>query len=193
LSRISGGAGIPKWLWKTVPGSISIVVRPGDYEHDVLYGVVAHEMVHAWNAQNHQNDRDYHGPAFTNKLHQIQQKTSIKIPAFDVVFDVTDQKPKEVGFLSGATPRGEKALVLFSGSFFSLAQNIAMATTLCDRFVENGWKWACIGMAKTTLANRIAVSRELKSVSKNMKAMETLADLNAQRIYAQAGGNPDFS
>lgn len=193
LSKISGNRGIPRFMWKTVPGSINIVVRPGNYEHDVLYGVIAHEMVHAWNAQNNQNDPNYHGPAFTNKLHEIQRKTNIKIPAFDVVTDVTDEKPKDVGFLAGVTPRGDKALVLFSANFFSLTQNIALGTTMCDRFVEGGWKWACIGMAKTIMANHMTVTRDFKSLAKNMKAPKTFANLNAQRIYAQSGANPDFS
>jgi len=177
---------------RTVPGSIRVVISPHTYEHDVLVGLVAHEMVHVWCAHNNSHERDMHGVWFMSKLREVQRKAGFTIPLTHNTEDDEHGAPREVAFIAGVR-NGQRGVSLLSKTSASKPDSLMVAQAICIAQVEKGgYAWAAYGMCKTPLANTLPVSRDLnlKKLPARYK-LDSFKLLNVQRLFFTQG-TPTF-
>ena len=192
-SRAQVLRGVPRWAggMKTIPGSITVTINAYDYEEEVLRGILAHEMVHVWTAQNNKHDTNQHGMYFLSKLREIQAKAPFKIPVSHESETAEFGPAKDVVFIAGSRS-GMRYLCLYTSNVLSASDTVSNAQKQLDTLTKhNRFDWAACGVAKTSLAGVYPIRRELKTLVKGGYTVKTFTDLNVQKLIA-VNGTPAF-
>ena len=75
-------AKIIKSTRKIVPGSVEILISPLKFDENILKGIVAHEMAHAWFMLHNMPDEN-HGFRFLSKIRDLNHNSGFNIPLKD--------------------------------------------------------------------------------------------------------------
>jgi hypothetical protein len=176
---------------KTLPGSIDMVIQKKAWTNvELLKGVVAHEMCHAYTMQFNQHEKDGHGRHFLAIRSQAAAKAGFDIPLSDTS-DVEDyENPKPVFFICGQHRDGKMYVRLHSPKLANDAQASGVARMNVDRMVNDyKWVWAAIGTASTNLANVMPIARIVAGL-KGFYSVKSLKELNIQQMFYTAGTLP---
>lgn len=176
----------PIFMRKTVPGSIAITISPYVYEEDVLKGIVAHEMIHAYLMQTNRHDREAHGNYFTNMQHRLNQIADFNIPLSHTMEDNERGEPKLVAFIAGATKEGKEVASFFQAKLAQDREAVMNADISITYLMKHAhFKWCIFGLAKTAMANTVRVAREIKQRGINLYHIPAQQLQVTQRIIAQ--------
>jgi len=149
---------------KTVPGTISITISPYAYKEDVLKGILAHEMCHAFNIQFDQHERDSHGIKFQLAVLAAQKHANFSIPMKHHQMESEEYgEPKPVMFMAGENRDGKMAVWLYNARLAQDPSSVGVARINVERLVKDmRYRWSVIGMANTNLGNAMVVARQVK-------------------------------
>ena len=117
--RIAGltiAARLGKGNWaRLIPGTIEIQIDPREFAEDVLKGVVAHEMIHAY-LMNKNDFKINHEGAFLVKLHQIRKLAKFDIPISHTTSadEFAQAEEKETAALVVQDPNGTLRVGIYS-------------------------------------------------------------------------------
>jgi hypothetical protein len=152
-------AGTPRWMGRINPDSISITIQSRPFRQDKLYGILIHEMIHAWLMYNNINES--HGPRFMAKLHDLQRKVSFTIPVKDSIEDEERGQEKSCGFLCGEDRNGRMFIALFTQKALGDSNAIRRAQTIIEYMISpyHKAKWAAFGFCTTSLVELMTVQR----------------------------------
>lgn len=194
MAKVMRQPGMPAFMKKTIPGSIEIIMEPHPYPLSQLHGIFAHEMCHAENFMLNQHDRDSHGGYFMAAVGRAQRNASFKIPLKDDKYERSDdevEQAKSVMFLAAETKEGKRIVTLYSVNLNP--KDTSMLPLLAAKSTDSKyWKWAMVGIATTTLADRMSVQRKFNGYKTLFTKLPDSREFKVTRVTFTAGDVPVF-
>jgi len=183
--------GLPKgWLRdrskRIKPGSIFITINPkGTTRLDVLKGILAHEMIHAWNFVHHEFERNQHGNYFMRKYYEIKRIAPFDVPLTHSSEEGEHGVPKPIGFVTGVRTDGVGMVVLYPPS---MMESILLAVVQYFKQVFR-MQWVASGVGKSPLANTLPIARRFARSGIRVAARNPML-ITPTKIYSSDGNAP---
>ncbi len=117
-------------------------------------------MIHAYNYQFDEHERDTHGYYFMRKVHELQPKVPFKIPIKHEMEDDERGVAKPISFIAGQKTDGTEIVSLFSPRAFTDPQQEQDLKRILDQW-SSRMKWISGGIGTSSLANSMKVQRAI--------------------------------